>query len=186
MDRVDGVDRATVTAAPDTRPDVQRRAERTYWDLDSDGFVSDDERDEDADGLNNYYEVSGGPMSPEFWEACYTDEAPYPIKYPGTKPYDADSDGDGILDGADDQDFDDVPNIMELSRNMAGDRSRSRPPAAIPALRRSTPQPAKALRQPVQPVPAGHSYSRTCLRHPVDRRQVSRRSIRSGSRTILN
>ncbi len=33
----------------------------------------------------------------------------------------ADSDGDGILDGADDQDFDDVPNIMELSRNMAGD-----------------------------------------------------------------
>ena len=41
--------------------------------------------------------------------------------YAGTKAFDADTDGDGILDGADDQDFDDVPNIMERSRNMAGD-----------------------------------------------------------------
>jgi hypothetical protein len=32
---------------------------------------------------------------------------------------DRDSDNDDILDGADDQDHDDIPNIMELSRNMA-------------------------------------------------------------------
>ena len=59
-------------------------------------------------------------MTSGWWAACYTSEGEYPIKYAGTKAFDADSDGDGILDGADDQDFDDVPNIMELSRNMAG------------------------------------------------------------------
>ena len=118
----------------------QERAEATYWDLDADGYVSDDERDEDADGLNNYYEV-GGPMTAGLWNGCYPSEGEYPIKYAGTKAYDADSDGDGILDGADDQDFDDVPNIMELSRNMAGNvaatgrlRRRRRPyDPAIPA-----------------------------------------------------
>src|SRR5262249_30688783 len=52
--------------------------------------------------------------------ACYSDEAPFPISFPATEPFDADTDGDGILDGADDQDFDDVPNIMELSRTAAG------------------------------------------------------------------
>ena len=62
-------------------------------------------------------------MSPELWKACYPTRSRTRSKYPGTRPYDADSDGDGILDGADDQDFDDVPNIMELSRNMAGDRA---------------------------------------------------------------
>ena len=32
---------------------------------------------------------------------------------------DADTDGDGVLDGADDQDHDDVPNVMECSRVLA-------------------------------------------------------------------
>ena len=32
---------------------------------------------------------------------------------------DDDTDGDGVLDGADDSDFDDIPNVMELSRNAA-------------------------------------------------------------------
>ena len=59
-------------------------------------------------------------MTSGWWTGCYPKDGEYPIKYAGTKAYDADSDGDGILDGADDQDFDDVPNIMELSRNMAG------------------------------------------------------------------
>ena len=61
-------------------------------------------------------------MTAGWWNACYSEDGAYPIAYVGTKAYDADSDGDGILDGADDQDFDDVPNIMELSRNMAGNR----------------------------------------------------------------
>ena len=35
----------------DAQTGDQDTAERTYWDLDGDGYVSDDERDEDADGL---------------------------------------------------------------------------------------------------------------------------------------
>ena len=96
----------------------QWSAEATFWDLDDDGFVSDDERDEDGDGLNNYFELHG-PASTGWWAACYPTEGTYPVKYAGTSAWDADSDGDGILDGADDQDFDDVPNVMELSRSMA-------------------------------------------------------------------
>ena len=46
-------------------------------------------------------------------------EAPYPVAYAGTNLVDADTDGDGVRDGADDQDHDDIPNIMELSRNAA-------------------------------------------------------------------
>jgi hypothetical protein len=38
------------------------------------------------------------------------------VQYAGTDPANADSDGDGVRDGADDQDHDDVPNVMELSR----------------------------------------------------------------------
>jgi hypothetical protein len=95
-----------------------RRNETLYYDLDRDGYLSDDERDEDADGLTNYDETTGR-MTPGYWDACYSGEAPYLVKYAGTDLTDPDSDGDGIRDGADDQDHDDIPNVMELSRNAA-------------------------------------------------------------------
>jgi hypothetical protein len=81
-------------------------------------MLSDDERDEDADGLSNIAEINQR-MDPKYWAACYSAEPTYPVSYGGTSPTDADSDGDGIRDGADDQDHDDVPNIMELSRFAA-------------------------------------------------------------------
>ena len=37
----------------------------------------------------------------------------------GTNPSTRTSDGDGVRDGADDQDHDDIPNVMELSRIAA-------------------------------------------------------------------
>ena len=37
----------------------------------------------------------------------------------GTDVADPDTDGDGVRDGADDQDHDDIPNVMELSRIAA-------------------------------------------------------------------
>jgi hypothetical protein len=155
MDR-DGVS-TTSTVLP------QYQAEQTYWDFDSDGLVSDDERDEDGDGLANYHETSG-PMTSGWWAACYNGEGEYPIKYAGTKAYDADSDGDGILDGADDQDFDDVPNIMELSRNMAG---------AVPIQAGcggtggyNSAAPATTWVNPFNPC-LPDMLSRTCQRHPV-------------------
>jgi len=112
------------------RPDADYLvAETTYFDfalgrdsatglVRSDGFLSDNERDEDADGLTNYDE-SHGRMTAEYWSACYGMEAPHPVAFKGTDLSDPDTDGDGVLDGADDQDFDDIPNVMELSRNAA-------------------------------------------------------------------
>jgi hypothetical protein len=91
--------------------------EIAYADYDGNGKLADDERDEDADGVTNYDETHGR-MTPEYWAGCYK-EKPYGIGYAGTRVDDSDSDGDGVLDGADDQDHDDVPNHMELSRFAA-------------------------------------------------------------------
>jgi hypothetical protein len=93
-------------------------SETNVSDYDQNGFVSDDERDEDADGLSNYEELHGR-LRAGYWSACYQLEGPFPIEYAGTNVVDGDSDGDGVRDGADDQDHDDVPNLMELSRMNA-------------------------------------------------------------------
>jgi hypothetical protein len=96
--------------------------ESNYLDTDSDGWLSDDERDEDADGLSNYMETHGPMADAAWWGSKYTREHPFHITYAGTNPADPDSDGDGVRDGADDQDHDDIPNLMELSRNMVTGR----------------------------------------------------------------
>jgi hypothetical protein len=94
--------------------------ERYMFDYDRDGYLSDDERDEDADGLSNFDELKSR-MTPGYWEACYSNETPYYREFSATSHVDADSDGDGVRDGADDADGDDIPNIMELSRiNASG------------------------------------------------------------------
>jgi hypothetical protein len=90
----------------------------TSFDEDGDLYISDDERDEDADGLSNADE-SHSRMLPQYWSTCYAMEGQYPIQYSGTDLADPDTDGDGVRDGADDQDHDDFPNIMELSRSAA-------------------------------------------------------------------
>jgi len=89
-------------------------------DYDGNGYVSDAERDEDADGLSNYEELRGRMLA-KYWTGCYSFEGAFPIEYAGTQADDPDSDGDGVRDGADDddQDHDDVPNVMELSRMAA-------------------------------------------------------------------
>ena len=139
-------------------------------DLDGDGFISDDERDEDGDGLSNYDEAHGR-MLPGYWSACYGQEAPFKIHYAGTSLVDADSDGDGILDGADDQDHDDIPNLMELSRYDASGRFDGKrecvppdpPPGATTPIQ-NHPQ-AYGQVNPFNPcLPA--RWSRTCLLHP--------------------
>ena len=81
-------------------------------------YVNDAERDEDADGLPNWWETNGC-MTPGYWAALYDGETPFPLSYSGTNFVDSDSDGDGIRDGADDQDHDDVPNVMECRRSHA-------------------------------------------------------------------
>ena len=97
------------------RDGTENSSELYYNDIDGDGFLSDNERDEDADGLTNYDEAHGR-MLRSYWDACYTEEKAYHIEYAGVDFADADSDGDGVRDGADDQDHDDIPNLEELSR----------------------------------------------------------------------
>ena len=112
-----------VTRHPYALLDFNRRegedpTETTYYDFDKDGFLSDNERDEDADGLTNYDETHGR-LTAKYWSSCYAMEKPDPIEYAGTDVTDPDTDGDRVRDGADDQDHDDVPNLMELSRRAA-------------------------------------------------------------------
>jgi hypothetical protein len=140
------------------------------YDYDSDGYVSDDERDEDADGLSNFDETHGA-LNPNFWSSCYKGEPLYPNKYAGTSSTDPDSDGDGVLDGADDQDFDGFPNIMELSRFAASGRFDGKGPCIPPdpPAGQSPPYPNHAnLYGQVNPfnpcLPA--TWSRTCILHP--------------------
>jgi hypothetical protein len=109
-----GDDTSVGTAWPETSP-----YDSHGWGMGSnpDGVLSDDERDEDADGLSNWVETKG-QMLPDWYASMYPGEPAYPVKYEGVSPTDPDSDGDGVRDGADDQDHDDVPNYHELSRNM--------------------------------------------------------------------
>ena len=149
----------------------------------SDGYLSDDERDEDADGLTNFDE-SHGRMLPSYWAGCYSSEKTYPIAYAGTDLTDPDSDGDGIRDGADDQDHDDIPNIMELSRNSASglndwdalkgqcvaDKNLTNPDGPDPD---DKPDPVEQFHHedlygrvnPFNPC-LPYVWSRTCLQHP--------------------
>ena len=87
-------------------------------------------------------------------------EKPWHIAYAATSHVDADTDGDGVRDGADDQDHDDVPNVMELSRNAAsglttGTRKTCASARARRRSRRTTGTRERVRpREPVQPVPA--------------------------------
>ena len=93
-------------------------SEVAYYDFDSDGKLSDDERDEDADGLTNFDEAHGR-LDSAYWSGCYQAEVAFGIPYAGTNIVNPDTDGDGVRDGADDQDHDDLSNIAEMSRNAA-------------------------------------------------------------------
>ena len=79
--------------------------EGIWNDFDYDGVLADDERDFDRDGLANIYELSAQDFEP--WSPAF----PGTIRPDITDP---DTDGDGVLDGQDDQDHDDVSNIDEL------------------------------------------------------------------------
>jgi len=152
-----------------TAPDASFRwSELWYFDHDNDGFISDDERDEDADGLTNYDETHGR-MQPAYWAGCYSQEKAYRVAYAGTSHVDADSDGDGVLDGADDQDHDDIPNVMELSRNAASGLWDGKAPCRVAdgVPTEGNHEAAYGWVNPFNPcLPA--TWSRTCERHPSE------------------
>jgi hypothetical protein len=84
----------------------------------NDGWLDDGERDADGDGLSNWDEVNGR-MTQSWWTAAYNKtpvEKPYPITYGGVDMTNPDTDGDGVLDGADDEDHDGLSNAFEVAR----------------------------------------------------------------------
>jgi len=90
-------------------------------DLNQDGFLTDDEKDADGDLLTNFDETRGR-MKASWWGSQYPTESQYVGKKEATplaetSPIDPDSDGDGVLDGADDQDHDGWTNLEELDRS---------------------------------------------------------------------
>jgi hypothetical protein len=90
-------------------------------DTDGDGNLSDDERDADGDGLSNIVEWSLGGSQDWWQKADYKDEKPYPLRvFADVSPVDPDSDGDGVLDGADDQDADGYDNYTEMQLARTG------------------------------------------------------------------
>ena len=137
-------------------------SEAHYLDSDGNGWLSDDERDEDADGLSNFDE-SHGRMQPGWWTGVYTRETPFHIGYLGTRIDDPDSDGDNVRDGADDQDHDDVPNISELSRLAIVGGTRGLDPSDLKA-ELGNPDPAYGRVHPFNPC-MPFIDSRTCPRH---------------------
>jgi hypothetical protein len=99
---------------------------RVLLDLDGDGNLTDDERDADGDGLSNVVEDNyRGTQG--WWQAMYKDEKPYTARpFIEPDPLLRDSDGDGIPDGADDQDVDGYDNFveMQISREQSGLRTQ--------------------------------------------------------------
>jgi len=89
-------------------------------DRDGDGFLTDDEKDADADLLTNWEETHG-QMTIGWWPAAYSTEKHF-VGRPGAATLfapsflDPDSDGDGLIDGLDDQDHDGFANRDELKR----------------------------------------------------------------------
>lgn len=114
-------------------------AAQRYLDLDRDDNLTDDERDFDNDGLSNMVEFNytgtqgwwnginwrykpHGPVTTDpvtYIEPVYAQRA-----FSDPDAADPDSDGDGILDGADDQDNDGWSNFveMQLARARSGYR----------------------------------------------------------------
>ncbi len=98
----------------------------------SDDGELDSFRDVDGDGASNYAESSGPLSGPEWWAAYSKSsrtalgcamgyvETPYPgPKFQGLNFVDPDTDGDGILDGADDIDHDGLSNAVEGQRRVS-------------------------------------------------------------------
>jgi hypothetical protein len=113
--------KTTVPTPAPAAPELEQ-LDSASWSGQFDGQLNDGERDADADGLANWDE-SHGRMTPEWWPATYKGkvagtkkETPYPVSYPGTNMVDPDTDGDGVLDGPDDQDHDGLTNMFEVVR----------------------------------------------------------------------
>jgi hypothetical protein len=114
----DGKQTTVQTPAP-TDPILQQLDTASGWDHYGDGWLDDAERDADGDGLANWDEANGR-MTQVWWNQTYEKEPKeraYPDRvYSGVDMTDPDTDGDGVPDGADDEDHDGLSNAFEVAR----------------------------------------------------------------------
>jgi hypothetical protein len=96
---------------------VQVTAQTAWEDINGDGFLTDDEKDVDGDGLTNWDEAHGR-MMPAWWVAAFPSEPSYTLTYLQTNWLDPDTDGDGLADGPDDVDEDGWSNAEDLDRGL--------------------------------------------------------------------
>jgi len=98
-------------------------ANGSLLDMNNDGVLTDDEKDADSDGLGNWDE-SHGRLTIKWWAGVFISEPTF-ANHPDESAMamselsmtDPDSDGDGVIDGADDQDQDGYTNLDELDRH---------------------------------------------------------------------
>jgi hypothetical protein len=157
----DGLQTTVVTPAPTDPLSLQLDAV-AFGSHYRDGMLDDGERDGDGDGLSNWDEANGR-MRQDWWTDTYKDEKVYPLTYSGTDLTDADTDGDGIPDGADDQDHDGLSNAFEIQRpyNWATTYVSTAHDGTNGGT--TTPNPYARVQpfNPCKPV-----FSDTCHRHP--------------------
>jgi IPT/TIG domain-containing protein len=112
----DGLQTTVPTALP--ADPLSQQLDTASWGTHyNDGQLDDGERDADGDKLSNWDEANGR-MNQDWWTAAYKDlpEKVYPLAYSSTSMIDPDTDGDGVNDGADDQDHDGLSNAFEVAR----------------------------------------------------------------------
>jgi hypothetical protein len=157
----DGLQTSVPTPAP-SDPLLQQLDTASGADHFGDGQLDDAERDADNDGLSNWDEANGR-MTQDWWTGEYKKtEKVYPLTYGGVSMVDPDSDGDGVLDGADDQDHDGLSNQFEVARPWDWEATYVSTLHDGTSLATTTPNPYARVQpyNPCKPV-----YSATCHRH---------------------
>ena len=94
---------------------VQVTPQTDWADINHDGFLTDDEKDVDNDGLTNWDEAHGR-MTPAWWREIWSTEPSFDLSYASTDWLDPDTDGDTLPDGPDDVDEDGYSNAEDLHR----------------------------------------------------------------------
>jgi hypothetical protein len=90
-------------------------------DLNANGFLSDDERDADNDGLSNIVELHLRGIESWWAKVPSPEEKRYTLRpFDSLDPTVWDSNGDGIGDGNSDQDVDGFSNIIEMQMRRDG------------------------------------------------------------------